>query len=262
MQIVIPSYNRPDPKVHTTWRALNAASINAMIAVRPEQKKLYSWAGDSLYLLPPSVKTVRDTRDHILFDLPERPRYVCMLDDDLVFYVRDSANRSKFLPASPEDVRRMIVAGIQRNLQRYPHVSVAPREGANRNEQDYLFNTRVMRVLAYDTDYLRRHTITFSPAEFMGDFHVALQILRSGSSYIVLNNYVNNQRGGSGAPGGCTGMRTLETQRAEAEKLAALHPGFVRVVQKTTKTAWGGATRHDVVVQWKRALASAVEREK
>jgi len=36
--------------------------------------------------------------------------------------------------------------------------------------------------------------------------------------------------------------------------LAELHPGLVKVVTKETKGAWGGGTRTDVVVQWKKAL--------
>lgn len=252
MHVVIPSYNRPLIKVHTTWKALREAGIAAMVAVRPAQVQGYAWAGENMVVLPDAVNTIRDTRDFILFDLPTRPRYVCMMDDDLLFYTRRTDDRTKFQPATAEDVRRM-VHEIEQKLKQFPHVSVAPREGANRVTSEVMYNTRVMRVLAYDTEFLRRHHITFSPAEFMGDFHVALRILKTGSAYVVLNNYVNNQRGGSGAPGGCSGMRTDAAQRAEAEKLAALHPGFVKTVEKTTKTAWGGTTRTDVIVQWKKA---------
>jgi hypothetical protein len=39
--------------------------------------------------------------------------------------------------------------------------------------------------------------------------------------------------------------------------LQLLHPAFVKVVEKATKTSWGGETRTDVQVSWKKAYASA-----
>ena len=57
--------------------------------------------------------------------------------------------------------------------------------------------------------------------------------------------------------GGCSTYRTMELQGAAAEKLAAKHHPFVKVVIKKTKTAWGGAERKDVIVQWKKAYQSA-----
>jgi hypothetical protein len=37
-----------------------------------------------------------------------------------------------------------------------------------------------------------------------------------------------------------------------------LHPNIVSVVEKTTKTAWGGGTRMDVIIQWKKALGKGL----
>jgi len=46
----------------------------------------------------------------------------------------------------------------------------------------------------------------------------------------------------------------MEVQSQGAERLKELHPDVVEVVEKETKTAWGGATRKDVKVQWKKAF--------
>ena len=40
------------------------------------------------------------------------------------------------------------------------------------------------------------------------------------------------------------------------DEMGELHKGFVRVVEKKTKTAWGWGTRKDVVISWKKAYAS------
>ena len=98
--------------------------------------------------------------------------------------------------------------------------------------------------------------ITFGRLEVMEDFDVALRLLRAGHDNVILNNWANNQAG-SGKEGGCSHFRTPELHAACASKLASLHPGFVKVVQKTTKGAWGGGTRTDVNIAWKKARAAA-----
>ena len=41
-----------------------------------------------------------------------------------------------------------------------------------------------------------------------------------------------------------------------AHELEVLHPDYVTVVDKTTKTSWGGGTRTDVRIAWKKAYES------
>jgi hypothetical protein len=49
----------------------------------------------------------------------------------------------------------------------------------------------------------------------------------------------------------------MEKQAEGARGLFVLHSPFVKVVEKTTKTSWGGQTRTDVIVKWKAAYDSA-----
>ena len=80
-----------------------------------------------------------------------------------------------------------------------------------------------------------------------------LQSLTRGFSNVVLNDYCQNQ-GGSNTSGGCSTYRTPEVHADACYHLEELFPKFVTVVDKTTKAAWGGGTRKDVRVQWKKAL--------
>jgi hypothetical protein len=88
--------------------------------------------------------------------------------------------------------------------------------------------------------------------EVMEDFHVALSLLEAGYSNRIMNHYAHNQKG-SGTAGGCSHFRTPELHAKNEHLLAALHPDVVKVVQKETKGAWGGGTRTDVNIQWKKA---------
>jgi hypothetical protein len=136
------------------------------------------------------------------------------------------------------------------------HAGFACREGANRVTSPHIVNTRILRVLGYNRKILAKENITFGRVQVMEDFDVALRLLRAGYPNCILNHVAHNQKG-SGAAGGCSTYRTPQVQAQAAHVLAALHPGYVKVVEKTTKTAWGGGTRTDVNIQWKKAYAES-----
>lgn len=209
-----------------------------------------------LCVLPEHIADLTSTRDWLIHER-QGSNKVVFLDDDLNFAVRRFDDPGKFRGLQkPTDLVKMF-ARIEAGLDKYPMVGVGAREGGNRITDPFLFNTRIMRVLAFDRTYLRECAITFAPLKVMEDFHVNLQILRSGAETMVCNSWVSNQAGGSDAPGGCSVYRTSGVQTASAHLLQSLHPDFVTVVEKTTKGAWGGGTRTDVRIQWKKAYESS-----
>lgn len=261
MDIIILSAGRATRAQQVTLQHLSEDGIPVQMAVQDAQYDSYARAlgQDTTYLLrlPPHIKTVAATRDYLIHDVcySSDSDSVLMLDDDLDFAVRREDDPTRFRPPSGGDLYNM-KNEVAHQLAKHPMVSIGAREGGNRNVEPYLLNTRMMRALAFNRSFLIKHQITFAPMELMEDFHVALQIMRLGFDTCVVNNWVTNQRGGSNAPGGCSTYRTPALQAEEAAKLAARHPGFVKVVQKTTKGAWGGGTRTDVTVQWKQARKS------
>lgn len=176
---------------------------------------------------------------------------ICMLDDDLKFFDRREDDPTKFELASEESIIAMFNM-IATRLLDHALVSVMTREGGNRNTEDS-YNTRCLRVLAYDAGVLRKENIKFDRLPVMEDFDVALQLLRKGYPNVSLAAWVQDQ-GGSNTAGGCSGYRTMEVQAEGAHGLQKHHPKFVRVVEKETKVAWGGKKRTDVVVSWKKAF--------
>ena len=253
MDIVIPTLGRCDPTKQQTLIALNNAGLKPIVVVQPHEADWWhkNMASERVQVLPPYIKGISATRDYIINEMTG-DRHVCMFDDDLHFAVRREDDRTKFRQPEAADIRAM-VADIALSLDWAPHVSIGAREGGNRVTTEHSFNTRMMRVLAYDRNVLKKNRVTFAPMDVMEDFHVTLQLLRLGYDCTVLNDWVSNQAGGSDAGGGCSTFRTPEVQDANARRLAERHPGFVKVVRKMTKTAWGGKARTDVVVQWKQA---------
>ncbi|HEX7962207.1 MAG TPA: hypothetical protein VF493_19995, partial [Terriglobales bacterium] len=139
----------------------------------------------------------------------------------------------------------------------YFHVGLSQRQGNNRIEQDDVWNTRMNSVYCHDVEAQRRRKLRWDRTPVMEDFDMTLQLLRSGVQNRVSYKFAHDQNA-SNTAGGCSLWRTNDVQKQGAERLAELHPGFVRVVTKKTKNGWfGDQERADVVVSWKKAYESS-----
>lgn len=256
MQIVIPTRGRVHEQV--TWNSLPASiSKNVQLVVRQDEAHKYD-PKYPLLIMPWGPEGIAETRDWIVDKFPND--LICMLDDDMRFFTRRMDDPTKFLPIQPYDVKVMFDT-IECSLHRFAHVGIAAREGANRRVETTYFNSRAMRLLAYDTAYIKRLGLEFGPATFMCDFHMTLSLLEQGLPNIILNSWCNDQKS-SDAPGGCSGQRTATGQTQAAYWMAEHHHPYVAVVNKKTKTAWGGLERTDVIIQWKRAYEDAINAAK
>ena len=209
--------------------------------------------GVYVHKTPPWVNGIGPTRQWII-DNAQSDKVV-MLDDDLVFATRREDEPSKFRPAHEAEISTLF-SSISDYLDKFAHVGVSTREGGSKGIQASSSYLHSSRILAYRVDVLRREAIRFDRLQFMEDFDVTLQLLERGYPNLKVNWMVHNQRS-SNAPGGCSTYRTLEGQSEAAQGLARLHPDFVNVVTKKTKTAWNGQERQDVVIHWKRAFDRA-----
>lgn len=254
MDLIVPSYGRA--REQTTLAQLSRAGLHTYLVVQAREYLEYAKYASPLVTvvqLPDNIRTIAPTRQHIVDHVGSSVEMV-MLDDDLTFYKRRDDDKTKLRDITPDELTDAF-GGMWSLLRKYAHVGFAAREGANRETGEFIRNTRIMRVLGYNRAALKSASVRFDAMEVMEDFHVALSLLRAGKPNIVMNNYAHNQAG-SGKAGGCSHFRTMELHAENAHKLAALHPKFVKVVQKATKGAWGGGTRTDVTIQWKKAYGT------
>jgi TET-Associated Glycosyltransferase len=251
MEIWIPTRNRV---VQETYLSLpQELRERVHFAVPHDDKNI---VGVFVHKTPPEINGIGPTRQWIIDYATLRGiEKIVMLDDDLVFATRRIDEPTKFREATHDELG-LLFARIDSYLDKFAHMGVATREGGNRDTSDTVLNTRLLRILAYRTNVLCNEGIRFDRLEFMEDFDVTLQLLRRGYPNLKINWIVHNQRS-SNAPGGCSTYRTLEGQSKAASGLHSLHPEFVSVVTKKTKTAWNGQERQDVRIQWKAAFDSA-----
>lgn len=253
LRIYIPTLNRVGKQ--TTFHNLSPKlRKNAVLVIRSNEQHLHP--GLPVLVHPSNLKTIGQVRQWIVdqHNIEEFGDKIIMLDDDLNFYKRREDDIKKFEPVEPSDMDEGFKL-VEKLLATYPHVGIRHREMAQDAELVEEC-TRSLRALAYNVKTLRKENARFDRTVVMEDFDVTLQLLRAGYRNAVISSIIQNQ-GSSNAPGGCSTYRTMEVQNKGAQKLKRLHSDFVKLVTKTTKTAWGGQERTDVVVAWKKAFASA-----
>jgi hypothetical protein len=248
MDIVIVTYGRPHRQV--TYDNLPRRWQERAITV-VQQREMEHHTNKNIIVLPEHIRNIRDTRHYLIHNCERlTENNIVMLDDDMVFAARREDEPNKFRNMVDEDYDRMF-RELSNALLEFAHVGISHREGANRNTDEFVEISRQMRVLAYQKPVLRSLAVKGRTA-VMEDFDVTLQLLRHGLPNRLLNNWVHNQ-GGSNTDGGCSTFRTPVVQTEAAKMLAELHAPFVKVVEKETKTSWGGQKRTDVTVYWKKA---------
>lgn len=185
-----------------------------------------------------------------------------MLDDDLRFDTRRTDDAGKFLVANETEINALF-ADIEVQLDKYLHLTVTPREGGNRtgDEGRYFEVGRATRVHGLRPKLIRGIGCRYDHLQLMEDMDMTLQLLRKGHPNLIINYMVQGQ-GQSNAPGGCSSYRTAELQEQAARGLAERHRPHVRVVERQTKTAWGGGERVDVQVSWQQAFLEGQLRAK
>lgn len=144
-------------------------------------------------------------------------------------------------------------------MSQYAHVGLSARQGNNHESQPVAECRRMFNAYIYDLERVRAAGVTPGRLPVMEDFDLTLQLLRKGLPNAVIYRWCWNQPG-SNAPGGCSQYRTAEMQASAAARLAELHPGLVRVVDKETANWQGMHKRKDVTIYWKKAYEQAGER--
>jgi hypothetical protein len=255
-RIYITTYKRATDQ--RTWHRLSPKlQKETVLSVDWEERDLYP--GYPIEVLPEGLHRLNAKRQYILQTAPATE--IVLLDDDLQFYTRKQPGDWHLRDSTLEDTDQMFATVFKELAGDFAHVGISAREGNNTVETDEAYNGRMMRLLGYHLPTLRA-VCTFPLVDCMEDFHLTLQLLTHGISNCVHYGWAQGQKN-SNAPGGCSTYRTLEYQEERAKELATLFPDYVKLVRKTTKTAWGGGERTDVRVSWKKAYeAGKRERDK
>lgn len=269
MKLYVHSAGRATVGQQVTLREMTPAMRKAAsLVVQHKQRDAYAPVakelGTKLLVLPPGIDKLSPTRQWLL-ENAEKDRFA-MMDDDLFFALRIDSVKFRVFNSIPPSKRgphvEVMMGMVDELLDNYAHVGILDRSGANRTTQEpHVEVKRMMRFLGYRKKTVLKTGARFDRLVTKQDFDMTLQLLRAGYPNAVLTTYVQDQRGGSNTPGGCSVYRSEKTSTDAAHALAKLHPGYVKVVEKTTKSGWFDktqpGTRVDVQISWKKAYDDA-----
>lgn len=179
-----------------------------------------------------------------------------MLDDDLSFFDRYTNDQGKprLHPTSPASMIHWFNQLEQRLSPVMPHAGFGPRQGNHTQPPGWVSPARMMLALGYHVPTVLDNA-QWGRVRTREDMDITLQLLRRGFPNAVTHEFVVDQAG-YGSEGGCSDERTVRSSDEDAYVLRELHPGFVRVVDRTYKNV----PRKEVVCQWRKALASGTQR--
>lgn len=252
IRLVIPTYRRVHEQATFLGLPEDWRKLVIFVTDQQDYKGLYAKYGQTtgaqFVVHPPEITSIAQKRAWILQNtLYER---IVMLDDDLRFAMRPEPSDTKLVPAKPEDVGKALHL-LSSMLCMVVHAGFSARQGNNHLPAGWVANTRMMYVLGYRPEEVRKHC-ELGRIEHREDMDYTLQLLRAGCPNMVLADICVDQR--YNAPGGASASgRTVQQSNADADRLALLHPGLVRVVQKDYA---GSVPRREVVVSWKKAYDS------
>jgi len=258
MIVYIPTLGRIGKQ--PTADAMKEAGIDYRLVCRKTERNQFVTAGYNVLQEPEDLpRGIGHTRQFIMEQVDGHQQAI-MMDDDLGFACRGKRtdNPLYLTQSEPADIKAMVqwLAQATEDGTPYGMAGISSREGNNRKPGREGENTRIMRVFAINREKFKKSGADFTSLKVMEDFDVTLTLLLAGYKNIENYMFTNNQNG-SNIQGGCKEYRTKEVQADAAHALAAKYPGLVKAVEKETKTSWGGGTRTDVVISWKKAYAKS-----
>lgn len=254
MRIIIPTYRRVNAQL-TFWDLPQCwrARTTFVVDERDAKSLRFRWPrlegnGTRIEVVPGCVETIAQKRAWILETTPHER--IVMMDDDLRFAVRKETfggDDVGLVKAGHQEIDHFLCL-LNEKLHEVPHAGFSARQGNNRLPPGWRGPARMMYVLGYHVPTVRKHC-ELGRIETREDFDYALQLLRAGFNNAVTSSICVDQK--YNAAGGASTERSVERSNADADRLAELHPGLVKVVEKPYKTS---LPRREVVVQWKKAF--------
>lgn len=262
LHVFVPTRGRLD-RQHTLRELMleRVADEICKVTVVVPECEYYDWSGGK-YVETENVKLATvpdefgfsDIRQHLLELNTDEPGHI-VIDDDLRYFRRvgDTVQLEK---CSWEDIKVMFDWTAEVMNEGFIHGGISVRGGNNHVKEKEVQVGREMRHHFYDRERVLATGLDFRQVKIRQDFHATLWLLRHGEPNIINYEFAQDQCG-SNTDGGCSRYRTPEMLAEQAQVLADLHPGFVKVVEKYTKGAWGGGMRTDVTIQWQKAFKAA-----
>ena len=263
IHMVIPTYKRATVSQQKTLRSIpEYLHPHTTLVVRQEQVEDYQHIADKygckIHALPHGSEGIAQARRQVAEWL-EGTRY-WVLDDDLTFRcIEWEYNEEKdrpyteTIPATADQIRTAVIE-VNRFMDEGFTFGAGQVANTPPSEKGYDICSRIWTNVFY-SEKLPVHDIDWGEDHVMfpEDFHVALQLLKSGHSSIILQK-MRLSPAATNAAGGCADYRTIENHNQGQQMLADMHPEVVKVYEKIQSAGpWKGIPKKALRIRWKDA---------
>jgi hypothetical protein len=276
--LVIPTHNRVNKQI--TLAALPdalRAEVVLVASLPDEAKALRGLHPDNEVVVARGTSSIAEKRHWIMTHLcGAQGKMLFMMDDDIAFFERcppkwrvwqeergayavkptapkGTSLMTRLYPGSPALLRLFQDLDARVSSYNPAMLGISHRRHSDKQKESWHINGRMMYCFGVDPERYKRLKIRFDAVRVREDFHCVLAMLRAGQEGHSYNELLNNEYGSFNAKGGCHDERSMALSDAECFKLAELHPGLVKVVDRAYKCS---ISRKEVVVAWKRAFDS------
>ena len=248
MQIIVPTRNRIYEQITLQSLPRELRERTTLVCPKREVSELHRLYPDvTIAWEPYRNMKIAQKREWIV-----RTWFECgydkiiMLDDDLSFATRVSPDDWHLRPIQGEELISEFERIEEKLSPDFPHVGFGMRQNNNQESGGWKSPARMLTALGYYLPIVTK--CKWDLVELREDNCVTLQLLLMGHPNAVWTGTVVEPR--FDTPGGCRTYRTIEMSNAEAEKLAALFPGYVSL-RKNYKAS---VPRLEVTCHWQKAL--------
>lgn len=217
MDIYILTRGRPERQI--TADQLRGAAIDFTYVVSKNDPTHKLLAGKKLVF---DVKGISDKRQAVLDHAKGK---MVMLDDDVYFKFRESAEISGTRKATGAELRKLIKV-TEKALDKYDLVGLARRFMIHAKPFPMVTGgMQQAHYFGFDAAKVRKMGVRFDRVNLCQDADFVLQMLTRGAKQMMRTDFIHDDATPFGA-GGCATWRTLEKEIEEYEKMKTLWPGI------------------------------------
>lgn len=259
-RIIIPTRGRTNTQLTISFFTKELREITTIVAPQKDINKLSLMYFNHRpeYVVQPDPDWNIAQKRAWIFQWANEQGYdkILVLDDDLRFATRIAEGDWHLREIQGEELTQEFMRIRDKLSEEFPHVGLGQRQGNQTlTEVGWKVPGKMCYALGYHVPTIIKEC-EFNRVTLREDMELSLQLLLKGYPNAVWTQTVTDQREYGGGKkfdktGGCGLERTIEKSNAEAEKLAALFPGYVTVVKRDYEAS---IPRLEVVVQWQRAL--------
>ena len=225
--IFIPTRKRVQKQ--TTWESIGSKARSVAVLVCPENEVSSHASYGRKVLNRGFITGINNVRQFIVeHAIKEGHDKIIILDDDLIFGRRISDVAPNLRKTLPDEMWELFDT-ISNHLDSYVHVGVSPRQ---MNDKHFPATSKeCMRqnaVHGIQPKVLKKEHLRYDTVDLMEDYYMTLSLFKLGYPNIMVTDWTWDQRGASGAVGGCSLYRDAELQERASKQLEAMFPDHVK----------------------------------